>query len=92
MIFNQSDRIMISRMSGQTNAALYSVAYQFAVVLVFVINSINSSFVPWTYRSIKDKKHNMIKKSNKYYYNIYCYNVDCTYFIWPLSYCYLRGK
>ena len=62
MIFNQSDRIMISRMSGQTNAALYSVAYQFAVVLVFVINSINSSFVPWTYRSIKDKKHNMIKK------------------------------
>lgn len=35
MIFNQSDRIMISRMSGQTNAALYSVAYQFAVVFSF---------------------------------------------------------
>lgn len=62
MIFNQSDRIMISNMSGQTSAALYSVAYSFAVVLVFVINSINSSFVPWTYRSIKAKKYDMIKK------------------------------
>ena len=28
---------MISRMSGKTNAALYSVAYQFAVVLVLLL-------------------------------------------------------
>ena len=62
MIFNQSDRIMISRMCGVDQAALYSVAYQFAVVLVFVINSINSSFVPWTYRQIKAKSYDMIKK------------------------------
>ena len=62
MIFNQSDRIMISRMCGVDQAALYSVAYQFAVVLVFVINSINSSFVPWTYRQIKAKSYDTIKK------------------------------
>lgn len=62
MIFNQSDRIMISRMCGVDQAALYSVAYQFAVVLVFVINSINSSFVPWTYRQIKAKSYQAIKK------------------------------
>lgn len=62
MIFNQSDRIMISRLSGMEKAAIYSVAYQFAVVLVFIINSINSSFVPWIYRNIKKKEFDLIKK------------------------------
>ncbi|MFV0382294.1 MAG: lipopolysaccharide biosynthesis protein [Breznakia sp.] len=54
MIFNISDRLMISRMSGKSSAAIYGIAYQFGIVLTFVINAINNSNVPWSYRKIKE--------------------------------------
>lgn len=56
IIFNQSDRIMISHMTGKSNAAMYGVAYNFAMILTFVLNAINGSYVPWMYGKIKDNK------------------------------------
>ena len=53
-IFNQSDRIMISHMTGTDNAAIYGVAYNLAMVLTFVLNAINGSYVPWVYGKIKN--------------------------------------
>lgn len=55
-IFNQSDRIMISHMTGIHNAAMYGVAYNLAMVLAFVINAINGSYVPWMYDRMKNGK------------------------------------
>lgn len=54
VIFNQSDRIMISHMTGTDNAAMYGVAYNLAMVLTFVLNAINGSYVPWVYAKIKN--------------------------------------
>lgn len=59
IIFNQSDRIMISKLVGIDKSGIYSVAFSFAIVLSFIINAINSSYVPWVYRCIKN---NNIKK------------------------------
>lgn len=56
VVFNQSDRIMISHMVGTDKAALYGVAYSLAMVLSFVLNAINNSYVPWLYRKLKDGK------------------------------------
>lgn len=56
VIFNQSDRIMISHMIGTGEAAMYGVAYNLATVLTFVLNAINASYVPWVYEKIKDNK------------------------------------
>ena len=53
-IFNQSDRIMISHMTGTDNAAMYGVAYNLAMVLTFILNAINGSYIPWMYGKIKD--------------------------------------
>ncbi|MGN0438542.1 MAG: oligosaccharide flippase family protein [Lachnospiraceae bacterium] len=53
-IFNQSDRIMISHMTGTDNAAMYGVAYNLAMVLTFVLSAINGSYVPWMYGKMKD--------------------------------------
>lgn len=53
VIFNQSDRIMISHMTGTGEAAMYGVAYNLAMILTFVLNAINGSYVPWMYRKIK---------------------------------------
>lgn len=54
VIFNQSDRIMISHMTGTGEAAMYGVAYNLAMILTFVLNAINGSYVPWMYGKIKE--------------------------------------
>lgn len=56
VIFNQSDRIMISHMTGTDKAAIYSVAYTLATILTFVLNAVNGSYVPWFYGKIKEGK------------------------------------
>ena len=56
VVFNQSDRIMISHMSGTDKAGIYSVAYTLATILTFVLNAVNGSYVPWFYGKIKEGK------------------------------------
>ena len=56
VIFNQSDRIMISHMIGKDKAAVYGVAYTLAMILTFVLSAINNSYVPWFYGKIKEGK------------------------------------
>ena len=56
VIFNQSDRIMISHIVGKSKAAVYGVAYSLAMVLTFVLNAINNSYLPWFYGKIKEEK------------------------------------
>lgn len=54
VVFNQSDRIMINHFSGTDKAGMYSVAFNLATLLNFVLNAINNSYVPWFYGKIKD--------------------------------------
>lgn len=56
VIFNQSDRIMISHMVGTDKAGIYSVAYTLATLLNFVLSAINGSYVPWFYGKLKENK------------------------------------
>ena len=62
VIFNQSDRIMISHLTGKDDAAVYGVAYNLAMILTFVMNAINNSYVPWFYTKIKKGKQMENKK------------------------------
>lgn len=55
MIFNQSDRLMINSICGRSDAAKYSVAYSLAIILAFVVNAINNSYIPWFYEKVKEK-------------------------------------
>ena len=55
-IFNQSDRIMISHIEGTDKAALYGVAYNLAMLMTLVLNSLNNSYVPWFYGKLRDGK------------------------------------
>ena len=54
VVFNQSDRVMISHMCGLDKAGIYSIAYSFAMILNFVVNAINSSYLPWFYGKLKE--------------------------------------
>ncbi|MBQ8868953.1 MAG: oligosaccharide flippase family protein [Oscillospiraceae bacterium] len=56
VVFNQSDRIMINHYCGTEAAAMYGVAFNLAMILTFVLNSINGSYVPWFYGKLKEGK------------------------------------
>lgn len=64
-VLAQADRIMISKMVGNGEAAIYSVAYTIATVMLLVSNAINSSFIPYTYKELKSGNYQEIgKKAN----------------------------
>ena len=62
MVLNQADRIMISKMVGESEAGIYSVAYSAAMILNIMVTAINNSFAPWLYGKLKAKNYEGIDK------------------------------
>lgn len=63
MILNQADRIMISKMAGDAEAGVYSVAYSAAMILNIMVTAVNNSFAPWIYEKLKDQDYGSVKKT-----------------------------
>lgn len=61
-ILGQSDRIMINNMVGSAQAAIYGVAYNISTLMTIITNAISGTYVPFVYRSMKDKKYGDIKR------------------------------
>lgn len=55
MIFYQSDRLMIDSICGRGDVSKFSVAYNLAILLHFVLVAINSAYGPWLYNKIKNQ-------------------------------------
>lgn len=66
MILNQSDRVMIGSICGESQAAIYSVANNVAMAANALIGGINSALIPFTYQSLEEKKYeNLNVKTDK---------------------------
>ncbi|WP_322153442.1 lipopolysaccharide biosynthesis protein [Paratractidigestivibacter sp.] len=52
VVLNQADRVMIGRVCGMGDVAIYGVAYSLAMGLSFFISAVNSSLIPWTYQKL----------------------------------------
>lgn len=61
-ILNQSDRIMISRMVGNAEVAMYSVAYSIGLLMNIFTQAINGSYTPWFYQNIEKRSYIEIRK------------------------------
>ena len=61
-VLNQADRIMINSLCGSSDAGVYSVAYNFALLLNLVTNGINSSLTPRVYQTLKSGDTSSLKK------------------------------
>ena len=62
IVLNQSDRIMIKHYCGDSDAGIYSFAYQIASAINVLISAINGSRVPWTYENLKIQVYDRLKK------------------------------
>lgn len=62
VVLQQADRIMIAQMVGNNKAAIYSIAYNISMLMTLVTNGINSSYTPYAYQAIQEKKYEKLGK------------------------------
>lgn len=63
-ILNQADRIMISKYIGMGAAAIYAIAYQISMMMTIITTAVNNSFVPYTYKNMKQNRYEAIGKNS----------------------------
>lgn len=68
-----SDRIMISKMVGDAEAAYYSVAFSIAIAVSIVWSAINSSLVPYTYEHCKQRDFTPVAKLTSLLLAVFAY-------------------
>ena len=54
-VLSQADRIMINNYCGSSYTAMYTIAYQIAMVLNIITTAICNSFTPWAYQKLKER-------------------------------------
>ncbi len=64
VVLTQMDRIMITRICGNSDAGLYSFGFSYAILLALFSNAILQAFQPWLYTKYKENDFISIKKSN----------------------------
>lgn len=64
-ILNVSDRVMISKMIGNSEVGIYSILYTVSSLSLMIWFAINASFVPYLYQNI-NKNNDNIKKISLY--------------------------
>lgn len=70
---SSSDRLMIASLIGDSNAALYSIAYSVASVVTIIWFAINNSLVPYTYEKCKIKDYKSISDVTNSIITIYAF-------------------
>lgn len=60
LLLNQSDRLMISKLVGKSEAGIYSLSHNLAMVLNILTSAINNAFAPWLYNQLKKKEYRKI--------------------------------
>ena len=95
IILNQSDRIMITRLAGISENAIYTVAYSAASMLLVFNSSISQAFTPWVYSALKENKEdklNMIGRFARIFYIAFAVIIVIFILLTPEAIAILAGK
>ncbi len=66
-VLNSTDRIMISQMRGDAETALYTVAYNVAMIVTLFMTALNGAFSPWLAEKLSKEQYKDIRKASKGY-------------------------
>ncbi len=70
-VLNSTDRIMITKMCGEADNALYSVAYSVAMIVTLLITALNGAFSPWLAERLNKNDFDSIRSVSKKYIGIF---------------------
>jgi len=62
LVLNQSDRIMIGKMIGNAEVAVYSVAYSVSSVTALLQDAISNTLLPWIFNKIENKQYKRLEE------------------------------
>lgn len=71
VLLNSSDRIIINQLCGETDAALYSIAYTISLIITVVMSSVNQAWVPWFFDKLSEENTSDIKKVVPIYITVF---------------------
>lgn len=74
-LLNSMDKIMIRKVWGTTETALYSLAYTCSSVVTILMNSMNTAYSPWLARNLNLKKNEKILKFSYLYISAFFFAV-----------------
>ncbi len=66
-VLNSTDRIMITKICGAADNALYSLAYTCGSIITILLTSINTAFSPWLAERIHEGDTRSVRSFSKYY-------------------------
>ncbi len=66
IVLMNSDKIMIDRMCGSSDVAIYSVAYIVGSLILMVTSAINSAFAPYQCQKIASKEYKALAKNTNH--------------------------
>lgn len=72
-VLNSMDRVMITRICGADENALYSVAYNCGAMVTILLTSMNTAFSPWLGDNLHIKNYKDTRHFSKYYILSFCY-------------------
>ena len=74
MVFlNSVDRVMITRICGAEDNALYSLAYSCGSIVSILIVSLNTAFSPWLGEKLHERNHKEIRQFSKKYIGLFMF-------------------
>jgi O-antigen/teichoic acid export membrane protein len=91
-LLNNSDRTMITNMCGAEETALYSMAYNLAMIVSIMWSSMNSAYSPWFGEKMNEKKYDEIKKNSYLYIGIFSIGIIGIMLVAPEVLLILGGK
>lgn len=62
LLLAQFDRIMIKRIIGDTEAGLYSFAYNVGMIFQVITNSLDTAWTPWFFEKMEAKDYPSIRR------------------------------
>ena len=62
-VLTQSDRIVINKVCGSEAAGIYSLIYQYAMLINIILNAINESWNPWFHDIYNERRCDLINKN-----------------------------
>ena len=66
-LLNSTDRVMITKIEGSEQTALYSLAYNCGTMVTILLISLNGAFAPWLGEKINKKEYIEVKKFSYVY-------------------------
>lgn len=66
-LLNSTDKVMITKICGAEETALYSLAYTCGIIITLLITSLNGAFAPWLGERINNDEYESVKSFSYIY-------------------------